>query len=295
MPTEAILYRRVSTNTQQRSLDSQDSLCLEYCATRHVPVIAIFEDNDTSGSIPFRERKGPDGGAAMLELIEARSELAGPAHGGPADGSPADGSPDVELIVVVLKQDRLGRDTLDQIATVRHLWNLGVVPHLVTEGGAMPRTPHNEFIFEVKASTAQLERNLIKDRVQIGLNAKRSKGELCGHIPYGWDAVETGQITGKGVKVRRLVDNPEEQRWLLHMAKRRREGWGYHSIANELNAADVATKRGKGALITVRGSKQDGGQGEQQLCSGLWQPGNVSHVLNNDTTKAWLATQRDDA
>ncbi|MEY2411301.1 MAG: putative DNA-invertase from lambdoid prophage Rac [Verrucomicrobiota bacterium] len=285
--TEAILYRRVSTNTQQSSLDSQDSLCLEYCATRNTPVIAIFEDNDTSGSIPFRERKGPDGGAAMLELIEARAELAGTPSAGPMGDRLSD------IIVVVLKQDRLGRDTLDQIATVRHLWNLGVVPHLVTEGGAIPRTPHNEFIFEVKASTAQLERNLIKDRVQIGLNNKRSKGELCGHIPYGWNAIATGQITGKGVKVRRLIDNPEEQRWLLHMVKRRREGWGYHSIAKELNAAGVATKRGKGALITVRGSKQGGGPGEQQFCSGQWQPGNVSHVLNNDTTKAWLAAQRD--
>lgn len=267
----ALLYRRVSTDTQDNSLDAQENLCLEYCQRMGLVVGSIFCDRDTSGSVPFAERTDPDGGADLLAAIAQRAAAGHPVHA-----------------VVVLKQDRLGRDTIDQIHTVRWFWEHGITPHIVNEGGPLLRTPHNEFLFTVKADTAQLERDTIRERIRIGLAQKKRKGELCGTVPYGFDGVPTGAVTGKGVAIRSLVDNPAEQRWLLHIAARRAAGWGYHSIAKELNSLGVPTKTPKGTLITRPGSKRDGGPGETILSSGLWSCGNVHHVLNNKVTAAWL-------
>ena len=68
---------------------------------------------------------------------------------------------------ITSKQDRIGRDTLDIIATVRAIWELGITPHFTCEGGAFPRTPQNELLMEIKASVAQYERNMIRDRVRV--------------------------------------------------------------------------------------------------------------------------------
>ena len=136
----AALYRRVSTDHQDNSLEVQEALNTEYCRRLDMPVLAEpYADPDVSGSIPFVERAG---GKALMARLQ---------HG------------DVKHLVTA-KQDRLGRDTLDTIATIRRVWELGITPHFTAEGGAFPRTPQNELLFEIKASVAQYERNLIRDR-----------------------------------------------------------------------------------------------------------------------------------
>jgi hypothetical protein len=107
-------------------------------------------------------------------------------------------------------------------------------------------------MFTVLAGMAEYEREFIRSRVQDKLDNKRQKNELTGTVPYGWDAAETGATTAKGVKVRELVPNLVEQSWILHMVTLRAQGWGYHSIANDLNSRDVPTKRGKGEIMNLR-------------------------------------------
>lgn len=252
MKVQALLYRRVSTSKQDNSMEAQESLLALYCEGLEIEVVATLADNDTSGSIPMAER--PGGGQLLAEL--ARRRLA---------------DPDAALAVVCAKQDRLGRDTVDQIQTVRRIWDLGAVPHLACEGGATPRTPTNELLFELKAAVAQHERNTIRERICIGLDHKRSKGELIGTVPYGWQAVPTGAVTTKGVAVRELVDDDEEQHWIREMVRWRAAGWSYHKIALELNRLHVPTKAGK---------------------VGGWQCGNASKVINNKTVHAWLREQQ---
>jgi hypothetical protein len=48
-------------------------------------------------------------------------------------------------------------------------------------------------------------------RITTALAQKRSQGQLIGSVTYGWDAVETGDVSAKGVRLRRLVDRPAEQ------------------------------------------------------------------------------------
>lgn len=253
----AVLYRRVSTAKQDNSLAAQDALLQGYCTAMEFEIGATFEDDDTSGSVPMHERAG---GAAMLRYLDSALR-----------------TPDSALVLVTTKQDRLGRDTLDIIKTVRRLWKMNVVPHFAAEGGAMPKTPNNELMIEIKASVAQHERNQIRERITTVLNHKRSLGHLTGTVPYGWDAVPNGETSSKGKPVREIIDNHEEQRWILKMAEWRTAGWSYYRIAKALNDLNVPTKQGS-TSPTVADRK-------------VWQCGNVAKVLNNRTVRDWLSEQ----
>ena len=249
---KTLLYRRVSTGHQDNSLDVQEALNDEYHRRLDLPAAELFADEDVSGSIPFRERPG---GSALLRAIDS-ARLA---------GRPV-------LHVVTSKQDRLGRDTLDLVTTIRLLWAEGITPHFPAEGGALPRTPQNELLFEIKASVAQYERNLIRDRTTAVLRHKAARGELTGTIPYGFDGQYTfadGHVELTAVafaselcaeptaprlsaltaqhgacQSKQLVDNEQEQSWLSQMAAWRGAGLTLKAIAAQLNASGVPSKHG---------------------------------------------------
>jgi site-specific DNA recombinase len=251
----AVLYGRVSTSQQVTT--TQEVRGKEYLQWKQLPLAAELYDDDVSGSIPIWERPGG-------RQLRARLQAGGIKH------------------LVVVKLDRLGRSAIDLLKTVEFLDSLGIILHIVDMGGDSLSTQgaNGRLMFTVLAGMAEYERELIRSRIQDKLDVKRSKGELCGTEPYGWTAVETGEVTPKGVKIRRLEPNPEEQKWILHMVQLRRADWGYHSIAKDLNQRGVPTKRGKGEIIRYKG--------EARFNTGKWQAGNVSNVLNNQTVKTWL-------
>jgi putative DNA-invertase from lambdoid prophage Rac len=249
----AALYRRVSTDHQDNSLAVQETLNAEYCKRLAFASLPdAYEDPDTSGSIPFVERTG---GKALL----ARLQFGDVQH------------------LVTAKQDRLGRDTLDTIATIRRIWDLGITPHFTGEGGAFPRTPQNELLFEIKASVAQYERNLIRDRTCTVLRHKFNRGELTGKVPFGYDcrytfadgsefvssrALSPAELARHGsVTAKRLVDNPTEQFAIRQMRLWRDAGWTLERIARHLNSI-----------------------GQRPKLGGLWQAGNVDSVLKSRHT-----------
>jgi hypothetical protein len=141
----------------------------------------------------------------------------------------------------------------------------------------------------VLAGMAEYERELIRSRIQTKLDTKRRHGELTGTVPYGWTAEDTGEVTNKGVRIRRLVPCPEEQNWILHMDNLRRAGYGYHSIANDLNARAVPTKRGRGEIMCLRAKGDE--PSTKKFTTGRWQAGNVAHVLQNKIVQAWLVSR----
>jgi DNA invertase Pin-like site-specific DNA recombinase len=108
-------------------------------------------------------------------------------------------------------------DVQNTIHTLRE--NLGVRVHIMDLGGHHFDTGHplSGMIIAVLAYAAQMELERIRERIQTVLDHKTSKGELIGTVPYGYDAVETGAVTSKGVKVRKLVPNETELHWLRQM------------------------------------------------------------------------------
>lgn len=284
----AILYRRVSTDQQDNSLDLQEAVNDEYCR-RLLPEadLRVFADPDTSGSIPFAERAG---GAAMLAALRQAAAAGRTVH------------------FVTAKQDRMGRDTLDLITTMREIWGLGVLPHFPAEGGAFPRTNQNELLFDIKATVANYELNLIRTRTRDVLRAKFHRHELTGHVPYGYWAeyhfadghvqcTSTALSFGKRTKVdghwtdlgpddtaralllehgacmkKILGPNDEEIAVIRDIAAWQRRGltpdgrrWTLKGVAAWLNAQGIPAKQG-----------------------GQWQFGTVHSVLHNQHTRRLL-------
>jgi putative DNA-invertase from lambdoid prophage Rac len=276
---DCILYGRVSTDKQD--MQRQERMFADYCHRNALQPILTLLDEDTSGSIPFREREH---GGRLLAEISQHSSLS------------------INLAIVTTEQDRIGRDTLDIIATIRAIWQLGAVPHFIAEGGALPRSPENELRMEIKASVAQYERNKIRQRIQSKLDGKRANGELCGTLSYGWNvryqftdghevlltshALRAREeldplVARHGLLVSQLLEpNLTEQEWLRAMHRWRQAEWSYHRIATELNRQNVPTKTGAGNAITYKGAKR--------LSQGRWQCGNVHKVLKSRTAQDWL-------
>lgn len=252
IPALWLIYRRVSTAKQDASIEAQEAMCAAYCGRFGGPDPEAFEDFDTSGGTPFGKRPG---GMALLDRLASLAKAGAQAN------------------VVASKLDRLGRDTVDVIGTIRRVWELGHLPHFI-EGGLFLKNPHNEFSLEVRAAAAQLERNMIRDRIQTVLSHKRGQNRVVGTVPYGWRAVAT-------VDGRFLEEDPAQQEVLHWMIRQRAPakpfasiaalagpGWGYERIATWLNKNGYRSR----------------------LPHGGWNPGMIHSVLNNRYT-ADLALQ----
>jgi DNA invertase Pin-like site-specific DNA recombinase len=297
----AVLYGRFSDDKQD--MERQERMFDDYCSRNNLTIIWRGGDPATSGSVPFLEREfAPQ---AFEQLQAAAQTLCA---SGRITRTP-EGYETVPLAFVTTEQDRIGRDTLDIIFTLRAIWNIRATPHFVAEGGAIARTPENELRVEIRASVAQYELNKIRQRIRDKLRGKRAHHELIGSLSYGWNvryvfadghellrtssplekAERELEIARHGALLQqRLEDNPEEQKWILHMAWRRHHGgWSYPKIANELNVRGVKSKRA-GEVLRLRKGQYDS---EVKIAKSRWQFGTVESVLNNATVKVWLQNQ----
>jgi len=257
------IYRRVSKDDQNNSLEAQEAANMVYCERMGLATdVQTFADEDTSGGVLIAQRPG---GAALLRWVDVASQSGAPVH------------------VITSKQDRLGRDTLDLIATVRGLWERGVIPHFTLEGGPFPRTPQNELMLEIKASVAQYERNLIRERTTTVLHHKARQGKLIGTVPYGWDALYTFAdqyvhasnralnfakdpeaitltVAHGAVTSHTVVRNATEHGIITQVRQYRAAGSSLKAIAKHLNDRGIKAKLG-----------------------GAWSAGNVAKLLKPTT------------
>jgi DNA invertase Pin-like site-specific DNA recombinase len=266
----AALYRRVSTDHQDGSLEVQEKRSLDYAAYKHLVIKPglTFADPDTSGSIPLTDRPG---GHALLGRLQ---------HG------------DIKHVIVA-KLDRLGRNTKDFLTTIDTLTKLGVTLHIADFGGdSMSTQGHwGRMILTILAAVAEAELGEIRDRTRKRMKLKFDKLELTGNVPYGWDCLYTfadgstltspmahsatpgsrnyseafafrGRVLSK-----RLVPEPFEQQTIRLMHQWRTEGRKLEQIAGELNKCQVPTKLGS-----------------------QWQAGHVDSVLKSRHTALVLQT-----
>lgn len=247
------LYRRVSTDHQDGSLEVQEKRVLDYARFKDLiaPEEYTFSDPDTSGSIPLLER--PGGRALMNRLQQGEVK-----H------------------LIVAKLDRLGRNTRDFLTTLETLDRWGITLHIADFGGDSISTQGHwgRMILTILAAVAEAELGEIRDRTRKRMRHKFDKGELCGTVPFGYDAEYTladgttftspralsaAELTGRGtVTGKRVLANPREQTVLLQMQQWRAAGCKLEDIAAQLNTAGVKAKQG-----------------------GHWQAGNVDKVIRS--------------
>jgi DNA invertase Pin-like site-specific DNA recombinase len=82
--------------------------------------------------------------------------------------------------LVVWRLDRLGRSMQHLVAVVTNLKDRGVSFKSVQDGAIDTSTASGELIFNIFASLAQFERELIRERTNAGLVAARARGKKGG-------------------------------------------------------------------------------------------------------------------
>lgn len=83
-------------------------------------------------------------------------------------------------ILVVSKLDRLGRDAHDVLATIKGLASIGVEV-VVTQLGKLDLTsPAGKLMLAMLAAVAEMERDLIVERTQAGLERAKAQGKALG-------------------------------------------------------------------------------------------------------------------
>jgi DNA invertase Pin-like site-specific DNA recombinase len=146
------LYARVSTADQTTGLESQVRVLKQYCEQNNIENAEIFTDEGISGtkaSRPALDR--------MMAAVE-NDEIS---------------------VVVVYSFSRFARSTTYLLNALQIFKKKGV--HFVSLTEKIDtNSAVGIAIFSILASISQLERDLIADRVKIGLANARAKGKLIG-------------------------------------------------------------------------------------------------------------------
>lgn len=106
-----------------------------------------------SGGVPSSERKGFN---KLLERLEAGD------------------------LLVVSKLDRIGRDALDVVSTIRRLAEKGIKVKVLALGDVDLTSTAGKAILGILATVAELEKDLIIERTKAGLARAKAEGKQLG-------------------------------------------------------------------------------------------------------------------
>ena len=181
------LYCRVSTAHQ--SSDNQLQELERVASTRGWNVVRTFRDDGISGA------KGREERPALDALLKAASRR------------------EIDLIAV-WSIDRLGRSLQNLVTVVNDLQALGV-GLFIYQQQLDTTTPSGRLCFSMFGAFAEFERNLIRDRVRVGLERAKKNG------------VKLGRPTNLNDSVRAaIVALRAQDHSIRHIAKQLRVGTG---------------------------------------------------------------------
>lgn len=109
--------------------------------------------------------------------------------------------------LVVSKLDRLGRDAIDVLQTVRNLGKRGVKVVVLQLGTTDLTSAAGKLLLSMLAAVAEMERDLLIERTQAGLARARSEGKTLGR-PSKTTPEQRVEIVGRlssGESVSRLA------------------------------------------------------------------------------------------
>lgn len=206
----AVGYIRVSTEgqaTEGVSLDAQTEKVKAWCTVSDCTLAGVFVDAGLSGG---RADNRPELQKALNEVCRIKGAL------------------------IVYSLSRLARSTRDTIAIAERLDKAGA--DLVSLSEKIDTTSAaGRMVFRMLAVLSEFERDQISERTSLALQHKRSKSELVGSVPYGYD------LSPDGVG---LTENAAEQLVLARIHQLKAAGASYGSIAQGLDADGITSKRG---------------------------------------------------
>jgi len=150
MIMKAGIYLRVST-AEQTTLNQEIEL-KRYCELNQIEIYKIYKDEGISGSKTSRPQLD-------LMLQDMRSKLFD--------------------CVLVWKFDRLGRSTAHLLQVLEELKNKNV-RLIATSQNIDTSTPMGKFFFTILSGFAEMERELIRERIKLGLQRRKKQGKPLG-------------------------------------------------------------------------------------------------------------------
>jgi DNA invertase Pin-like site-specific DNA recombinase len=147
---KAGLYLRVST-LDQTTLNQELEL-KKYCEREGIQIFKIYKDEGVSGSKTSRPQLD-------LMLQDMRNKCFD--------------------VVIVWKFDRLGRSTQHLLQVLEELKNRKI-RLIATSQNIDTSTPMGEFFFTILAGFSQMEREIIKERIKLGLERRKKQGKALG-------------------------------------------------------------------------------------------------------------------
>ena len=148
----AAIYVRVSTNKQ--TTENQELVLRQVAAARGWRVEVVYDDTGISGAKGADERPGL--AALLADATRGRFDVA-----------------------MFFKLDRMGRSVLNLHENAEHLKACGVEIYCHAQA-IDTMTPTGKLMFTVLAGVAELERDLIRERVLAGLDRARARGKRLG-------------------------------------------------------------------------------------------------------------------
>ena len=180
MPS-VVIYARVSTNDQRQDLGVQVHACTEYAERAGLTVRQVYQDHAPARDLGHR--------------FQWRALLADLRRWQPRQRPTA---------IVAVRLDRCARSLHDYVTTQRELDGLGV--RLVTVDGVLGHlgeedAAYHRLLAHIMAAVAEFELELIRERINDGLDYARAKGTRLGRPPQGidWD---TWAALPEGLSVR---------------------------------------------------------------------------------------------
>src|SRR5687767_10491480 len=166
----AALYARVSTNNGQQNPEMQLGELREYCQRRGWSIAGEFVDNGISGS---REKRP----ALDRLLTDCRRRQVD--------------------AVVVYRYDRFARSLRQLVNALAEFRSLGI-DFISLHEGVDTSTPNGRLVFGIFATSAEFERELIRDRVRSGVAAARARGKHVGRPRVIVDAARIVRLRAQG-------------------------------------------------------------------------------------------------
>ena len=144
------IYLRVSTSDQTTL--NQELELTEYCKRNNYEIFKIYKDEGISGSKTSRP-------ALDLMLQDMRNKTFD--------------------AIIVWKFDRLGRNTSHLLQVLEELKNKGI-RLIATSQSIDTDTPAGKFFFTILSGFAEMEREMIRERIKLGLERRKKEGKMLG-------------------------------------------------------------------------------------------------------------------
>jgi len=151
---KAAVYLRVSTS-EQTTLNQELEL-KSYCEREGFDIFEIYKDEGISGAKTSR----PALDKMLKDMREKKFEA-----------------------IIVWKFDRLGRSTKHLLQVLEEMKNKDV-RLIATSQNIDTGTPMGKFFFTIMAGFAEMERELIRERILLGLQRRKTQGKPLGR-PVG--------------------------------------------------------------------------------------------------------------